>query len=79
MGLFTKKDLRVVKWALPGEYIPLKCEICGAIFATKNRGPIGSEAVVYGKDYNLAQNCERKKHHLIHLVPNKKVYLTQDY
>lgn len=79
MGLFTSKDFRIAKWALLDEYVPLKCELCSAIFVTKNRGPIGSQPIKYGKDYNKSKQCETKKHHLIHLLVDKKTYTKGDF
>lgn len=80
MGFFTKvKDRRVVKWALPDEPIPLKCKVCGAVFITANHGPIGKFPIRYGIDFEKSRQCERDKHHLIHLIPDKKIYYTQNY
>lgn len=79
MGLFAKKDWRLVKWALPNEYIPLRCEMCGAIFVTKNKGPLGELPINYGPDYAKCRQCEAERHPLTILNPHKRTYLRGEF
>ena len=74
-SLFGSRDDRLVKWALPGEYIPLQCSCCKATFITHNVGPLGSKPLIYGSNLDKSRQCEQQyQHNLLQLVPSKKLY-----
>jgi hypothetical protein len=76
------KDWRLAKWALPTEWIPLKCEKCGAQWLTINKGPMGKYPIHQGNTLEkraLAASCERAGHTLLTIVPDKKAYLRGDF
>jgi len=74
MFQFTKKNDRLVKWAMPDELIPLRCGGCGAVFITINAGPLGETGIYYGDDPDKCRECGNMGHKIVQLVPNKKLY-----
>lgn len=70
---WLRKDNRLVNWAALNQWIPLRCNKCGAIFTTKNIGPLGSHAVHFGLNY---QQCRECKHHLANLIPDQDIFRT---
>lgn len=72
--LFRKRDNRLVQWASLNQWIPLRCNKCGAIFITKNVGPLGSRPIHYGLDYDRCKLCEQNKHKLQQLIPAKDIF-----
>ena len=78
MALFGNGN--IVPWADPGEWIPLRCRICGAMFTTKNLNYIGYRTIHYGYSpgdkhpFDRAQQCERDDHPLRALEPDGEAY-----
>lgn len=69
-----RKNDRLVKWAMPGEMIPLKCGGCDAVFMTVNEGPLGGHEILFGDNEQKCSECKAMKHNVLQLVPNKKLY-----
>lgn len=69
-----RKDPRLVKWAMLGEAIPLRCYRCHAIFITANEGPKGKSGIFYGNDVQACTHCVEAKHSIVNLEPHKVTY-----
>jgi len=78
MALFGRDS--IVQWADAGEWIPLKCGLCGAIYVTKNLKYVGYRGIHYGhspedtEKYEKAKACTRARHPISYLRPDLNTY-----
>lgn len=57
-------DKRITKYAMPDEIIPITCEKCGAVFTTKNTGPLGKYPIRYSTQTDACRKCQALGHTL---------------
>lgn len=73
-----QKVKSLVKWALPGEIIPMTCIRCGTSWTAPNISPLQVDKIQYGKNYSSCRGCERI-HSTANLEAGKRAYIRGDY